>query len=437
MHVVKFGGSSCADAQQVMKIRQIVQEDPARSIVVVSAPGKRYAQDHKVTDMLYLTHQLFSIGMGGGEVFAAVGERFQEIIAGTGVRFPLDAELDQIRQALSRGASAAYCASRGEYLCAKIMAEVLGFRFVDAQEIIAFRDDGTLDAALTDERCRARLGEGLAVVPGFYGAKSDGEIVTFSRGGSDITGSLIAAALQAELYENWTDVSGFLAADPHIVAHPQTIDVITYDELHELSYMGAKVLHEDAVYPAHRAGIPIQIKNTNAPDEAGTRIVLEPQEDTPVVTGISGKTGFMVVEVKKRHGAGDAGFLRRLISVFEANDCGIEHIPSSIDTFSVVVREDPFRSRQQKIVEEIDIFSEPDSIRVSENIALLAVVGEGMADHPGVAARVFSALARESISIKMILQGASELNIILCVDARDFEDAVSALYQEFFGEVVK
>ncbi|MDD7592836.1 MAG: aspartate kinase [Peptoniphilaceae bacterium] len=437
MHVVKFGGSSCADAEQVSKIRQIVQDNPERTVVVVSAPGKRHAQDHKVTDMLYLAHQLFSIGMGGGEVFTAVGMRYAEIIEGLGLQFPLEAELEQIRDALSHGASEDYCASRGEYLCAKIVAEALNYRFVDAWDVIAFNEDRTLNYDETEKRCRERLTGERVVVPGFYGAMPDGEIVTFSRGGSDITGSVLAAALKADLYENWTDVSGFLATDPGIVQDPKTIDVITYDELHELSYMGAKVLHEDAVYPAHRAGVPIQIKNTNHPDAAGTRIVLKPEDDTPIVTGISGKKGFMAVEVTKRHGAGDTGFLRRLISVFEANDCGVEHIPSSIDTFSVLVREEPFRSKQKKILEEIDIFSEPDSIRVSDHIALLAVVGEGMADHPGVAARVFAALGREGISIKMILQGASELNIILCVDEKDFEPAVRALYREFFEEESK
>ncbi len=434
MKVIKFGGTSCADASQLRKVQTIVEQDPRREVVVVSAPGKRSDDDHKITDMLYLAHQLVSIDMGGGEVLDHISRRFLDIRNELGLSLDLEEDLSEIRQQIFSGASADFCASRGEYLSAKVVAELLGFQFVDAAELIRFDDGGSLDMAETQKQVRARLNGGRYVVPGFYGSTGSGRITTFSRGGSDITGAILAGALGAEVYENWTDVSGFLAADPHIVKSPVPIRVVTYEELHELSYMGAQVLHEDAVYPARRAGVPIQILNTNAPEAEGTRIVPSAELGDRIVTGIAGKTGFMVITIMKRHGGGDAGFLRRLTSVFEANSCAIEHMPSSMDTVSVIVREDQFRSRRKKILEEIDIFSEPDSIRVSDNVALLAVVGEGMAQRPGVAARMFQALGQAGISIRMISQGASELNIIIGVGQDDFERSVRVLYQEFFDE---
>lgn len=434
MKVAKFGGSSLADAHQCQKVIDIIKADPKRRVIVVSAPGKRTPGGHKVTDMLYLTHQLASIDMGGNEVFSSIAERYLNIRNGLGLAYPIEDDLDTVKQAIFDGAEADYCASRGEYLCARLLAAALDFEFVDAAEIVRFTEAGDLDLALSQKLAAKRLQEGCYVVPGFYGADAAGKIVTFSRGGSDITGSILAAALKAPVYENWTDVSGFLAADPRIVKDPCPIEVITYEELHELSYMGAQVLHEDAVYPARRAGVPIHIKNTNAPQEEGTRIVPSKDEHRHVVTGISGKNGFMLVHVSKRHAAGDSGFLRRLVSVFEANGCAVEHMPSSIDTVSVIVREDPFRSRQKKILEEISIFCEPDAIQVQEDIALLAVVGEGMAKRAGVAARLFTALGTAGISVRMILQGASELNIILGVRKENFKPAVQALYREFFKE---
>lgn len=432
MKVIKFGGSSCADSKQCKKILDIVREDPQRQIVVVSAPGKRNSQDHKVTDMLYLTNQLTSIGMGGGEVFGNIAMRYIEIRDGLGIDYDIEKDLHEIYNNILSGAGADYCASRGEYLAAKLMAVALGYEFADPKDFILFDGDGRLDREGTLELTRKHIKRGNYLVPGFYGANKDGDIVTFSRGGSDITGSILAAACNAEIYENWTDVSGFLAADPTIVDNPEVIKTITYEELHELSYMGAGVLHEDAVYPARQAGIPIHIKNTNRPEDPGTVIVPYMDKYDRLITGLAGKKGFMVVNVTKNHGAGDSGFLRRLSSVFEANHCAIEHIPSSIDTYSVIVRETPFRSKQKKILEEIDIFSEPDSIKITENIALLAVVGRGMAQKPGVAAGIFNSLARAGISIRMISQGASELNIIVGVNESDFDSAVRVLYDEFF-----
>lgn len=436
MKVAKFGGSSLADAAQFRKVMEIVREDAKRNVIVVSAPGKRTTGGHKVTDMLYLTHQLATIDMGGNEVFSSIADRYLSIRNALQLSYPLEKDLEEIKQRIFSGASADYAASRGEYLSAKLLAAALKYRFVDAADLIRFDDVGELDLSTSLFLAAEILQDGQFVVPGFYGAKENGEIVTFSRGGSDITGSILAAAIHAPVYENWTDVSGFLAADPHLVRGPKPIEVITYEELHELSYMGAQVLHEDAVYPAHRAGVPIHIRNTNAPNDKGTRIVPKKEDSSRIVTGISGKNGFMLVHVEKRHAAGDSGFLRRLVSVFEANGCAVEHMPSSIDTVSVIVREDPFRSKQKKILEEIAIFCEPDSLAVEDDITLLAVVGEGMAKRPGVAARLFSALGKAGISVRMILQGASELNIIIGVAKEDFTEAITALYREFFKEGV-
>lgn len=434
MKVAKFGGSSLADAAQFRKVMDIIRAEKERSVIVVSAPGKRTPGGHKVTDMLYLTHQLATIDMGGNEVFSSIAERYLTIRDALGLAYPLERDLEEVKRRIFAGASADYAASRGEYLSAKLLAAALDFHFVDAAKIIRFDESGSLDLPTSLKLTAEALKEGHFVVPGFYGAKENGDIVTFSRGGSDITGSILAAALHAPVYENWTDVSGFLAADPRIVNDPKPIEVITYEELHELSYMGAQVLHEDAVYPAHHAGVPIHIRNTNAPNEPGTRIVPKKEDSPRIVTGISGKNGFMLVHVEKRHAAGDSGFLRRLVSVFEANGCAVEHMPSSIDTVSVIVREDPFRSKQKKILEEISIFCEPDAIAVEDDITLLAVVGEGMAKRAGVAARLFTALGKAGISVRMILQGASELNIIIGVAKDDFAKAIGALYREFFKE---
>ena len=433
--VTKFGGSSLADAAQFQKVAEIIRADAARKYVVPSAPGKRFKNDDKVTDLLYKSYALSSSGQDTAEVFGEITRRYTDIKNELGLTTDIESIIAQVKKKVDGGASIDYTASRGEYLNGILLAEYLGFAFIDAAEVILFDSRGVLDADKTNTIMSKRLArEGRAVIPGFYGSGPDGGIVTFSRGGSDITGSLVARAAKADLYENWTDVSGFLAADPRIVNDPKPIEVITYEELHELSYMGAQVLHEDAVYPAHHAGVPIHIRNTNAPNEPGTRIVPKKEDSPRIVTGISGKNGFMLVHVEKRHAAGDSGFLRRLVSVFEANGCAVEHMPSSIDTVSVIVREDPFRSKQKKILEEISIFCEPDAIAVEDNITLLAVVGEGMAKRAGVAARLFTALGKAGISVRMILQGASELNIIIGVAKDDFAKAIGALYREFFRE---
>lgn len=433
--VAKFGGSSLADAAQLEKVKKIIEANPERRYVVPSAPGKRHSDDTKVTDLLYMFQKSVQYGHDSTEIFRKIFERYVGIRDALHLSIPIEEYLETVRENVMKGASEDYTASRGEYLNGLLLADLLGYEFIDAAEVVFFDKRGKYDAAKTIDHMETRLLKaGRAVIPGFYGSMPDGSIKTFSRGGSDVTGAIVAAAASADLYENWTDVSGFLAADPRIVNDPKPIEVITYEELHELSYMGAQVLHEDAVYPAHHAGVPIHIRNTNAPNDLGTRIVPKKEDSPRIVTGISGKNGFMLVHVEKRHAAGDSGFLRRLVSVFEANGCAVEHMPSSIDTVSVIVREDPFRSKQKKILEEISIFCEPDAIAVEDDITLLAVVGEGMAKRAGVAARLFTALGKAGISVRMILQGASELNIIIGVAKDDFAKAITALYREFFKE---
>lgn len=432
MKVVKFGGSSVADSAQCRKVIQIIQEDPERQVVVVSAPGKRFGKDHKITDMLYLTHQMASIGMGGQDVFKSIADRYLEIQKEIAPSFDLVSELKAIQSDVMFGASEDYSASRGEYLMARVLAAALGYDFVDAKDLICFGSDGELDSDETKKKVQEKLTGRKVVVPGFYGAEENGEIKTFSRGGSDITGAILAADLEADLYENWTDVSGFLAADPTVVKNPKPIRVVTYEELHELAYMGAQVLHGDAIGPARAAGIPIQIKNTNQPEDEGTRIVPQAKESARVVTGIAGKKDFTVVYVKRPHNVPASGFFRRLCSVFEANECEIEHMPTSIDTASVVVAEADFARKKKKILEEIDIFCNPDQIKPENGLSLLAVVGQGMARTKGVSASIFTALAKADVNIRMISQGASEMNIIIGIATEQFDQAIEAIYNAFF-----
>lgn len=435
MKVAKFGGSSLADSRQCQKVMEIVQADPDIQVVVVSAPGKRDAKDHKVTDMLYLAHQLASIGMSGGEVLKAIADRYQEISQVIAPDFAGPAYFQEIESQILFGAEEDYVVSRGEYLMARLLAAALGWDFLDAKDLFRFDGEGHFDGEASRPLIQAALPAGRkAVVPGFYGATAEGRIVTFPRGGSDISGALLASALAADLYENWTDVSGFLACDPHIVDNPVQIEELTYEELHELAYMGAKVLQEESIAPARRAGIPIQIKNTNRPQDPGTRILPAIARPDRTVTGIAGKKNFSAINVKKKHGSPSAGFFRRLASVFEANQCEIEHMPTSIDTVSVIVADEDFQGKREKILEEIDIFCEPDHIDVSSGLSLLAIVGQGMTQKIGVSERVFSALSQAGINIEMISQGASEMNIIAGVNTASFGPAIRALYAEFFEE---
>lgn len=438
MIVAKFGGSSVANAEQFKKVAQICRVDENRRVIVVSAPGRQNGHDHKITDMLYLTHQLAALGMGVGEVFDAVAQRYLDIQRDLALDFDLEGELQEIRDALQRGCTKDYAASRGEYLCAQLLANYLGYQFVDAKDYVRFDSEGQYDEAKTLELLQSLKESEPFVMPGFYGATAEKEIVTFSRGGSDITGAILAQGLEAEVYENWTDVSGFLAADPHIVKDPCPIEMVTFREQRELSYMGAPVLHEDTIYPVRRAGIPIHIRNTNDPKAPGTRIVPEAdakaqkKNGVHVVTGIAGRKGFAAVNVEKYRMGEESGFLRKLSSVFEANEIRVDHLPTGIDTVSVVVSEKDLKGKEKKLLEEISIYCGPDRQHIDDGMALVAVVGQGMQWKMGVSARVFSAIAEAGINIRMITQGASELNIIVGVEDADFEKAIEALYDAFF-----
>lgn len=431
--VVKFGGSSLASAEQFKKVGEIIREDETRRYVVPSAPGKRFSDDTKVTDMLYACYASAEKGEDFSEQLANIKKRYEEIIDGLGLNFSLDADFETIRENFEKKAGRDYAASRGEYLNGKVMAAYLDFEFVDAAEGVRFNEDGSFNEEETDRLLAERL-EGLeyAVVPGFYGAKADGTVVTFSRGGSDITGSLVALAVHADLYENWTDVSGFLIADPRIVKNPKSIETITYKELRELSYMGASVLHEDAIFPVRKEGIPINIRNTNAPQDKGTLIVESTcRQPRYTITGIAGTDGFAAITVEKAMMNSEIGFCRKVLQVFEDNGVSIEHMPSGIDTMSIFVNKDTFEAKEQKILSDINKAVHPDHIELESGLALIAIVGRGMKSTRGTAGRIFSALAHAHINVKMIDQGSSELNIIVGVRHEDFKDAIRALYEIF------
>lgn len=432
--VAKFGGSSLADSRQFQKVKKIVEMDERRTLVVPSAPGKRSKADHKVTNLLYMCHQLASHNLNFDEVYAHIESRFMDICKELDTDVPMGTLLEEIKADIRNGASRDYTASRGEYLSARVLADYLGFEFVDARDLICFDEQGVFDAEKTNQRVYEVLDSvERAVVPGFYGAKPNGEIVTFSRGGSDITGSILARGLGAGLYENWTDVPGFLMADPNIVKDPKPIEAITYKELRELSYMGAPVLHEEAVFPVKIAGIPIMVKNTNEVDAPGTLIVGDsaPISGGSIITGIAGKKDFTVLSIEKTKMSAEKDFFRKLITVLETNEVTLEHMPSSIDSVSVVIPSDQLKGKKEKIMEEIKIYCRPDSIVSDPDMALIAVVGRGMIRTRGVSARVFTALAEKGVNIRMIIQGASELNIIIGVENSDFEPAVAAIYEAF------
>ncbi len=431
--VVKFGGSSLASAKQFEKVGNIIRADHERRYVVPSAPGKRDAKDIKVTDMLYACYAKAEEGKDFKAELAAIKARYDEIIAGLGLKLSLDEEFETIRQNFKAKAGADYAASRGEYLNGIIMAEYLQFTFIDAAEVIAFDENGNFDAETTNEKMMIRLSkENAAVVPGFYGAMPDGRVKTFSRGGSDITGSIIARAIHADVYENWTDVSGFLIADPRIIPNPEVIDTITYRELRELSYMGATVLHEDAIFPVRREGIPINIRNTNAPEDRGTWIVESTcARSKYTITGVAGKKGFCSVYVEKDKMNSEIGFGRKVLQVFEENGLSFEHVPSGIDTMTVFIHQDEFMHKEQKVVAGLHRLADPDAIDIEADLALIAVVGRGMKSTRGTAGRIFSALAHANVNVKMIDQGSSELNIIIGVRNEDFERAIKAIYDIF------
>ena len=431
--VVKFGGSSLASAGQFKKAARIVRADKTRIYVVPSAPGKRFSSDTKVTDMLYGCYGAAIREKDFTEQLEAIRARYQEIIDGLKLSMSLEDEFKTIRENFGKKIGRDYAASRGEYLNGKIMAAYLGFEFIDAAEVVRFDKEKVFDDETTNTLLAERLRNSSgAVIPGFYGAMEDGTIVTFSRGGSDITGSLVALAVQADLYENWTDVSGFLIADPRIVQNPKAIETITYKELRELAYMGASVLHEDAIFPVRKAGIPINIRNTNQPEDKGTLIVEGTcRQPRYTITGIAGTDSFVSITIEKSMMNSEVGFCRKVLQVFEENEISIEHMPSGIDTMTIFVHKDIFEEKGQQVIAGIHKAVHPDHIELESDLALIAVVGRGMKATRGTAGRIFSSLAHAHINVKMIDQGSSELNIIIGVRHDDFKNAIRALYEIF------
>ena len=432
--VAKFGGSSVADALQIGKIKNIIESDPDIHYVVVSAPGKRFSDDSKVTDLLYLCKAHIEHNLPYQQFFQVICDRFMAVEVNLGVNVGLKEEFEEIRKNLEAGASADYIASRGEHLNAMLIAAYLGFDFVDSSRIVRFDEKGRFMEDLTNKEIAEELKHHeRAVIPGFYGAKVDGTIKTFSRGGSDITGALVARAVGADVYENWTDVSGFLMADPRIVKDPKPISTVSYKELRELSYMGASVLHEDAIYPARIANIPINIRNTNEPENPGTMITSEPAklEEGQIIAGIAGSKDFTVITMYKALLSSERGFIRKMSGVLEDFDIPIEHIPSGVDTLSVVISNKQLGGKLEDILDEFERQLKPDHMEVSDDIALIATVGAGMSLRTGVSAKLFTALAEKKVNIRMIDQGSSEMNIIVGVENKDFEKAIRAIYGAF------
>lgn len=431
--VVKFGGSSLASAEQFRKVGDIIRSDEGRRYVVVSAPGKRFSTDTKVTDLLYKAYALVEQEKDFSDVLEEIRDRYQEIIDGLELSLSLDEEFQTIADNFRAHAGSDYAASRGEYLNGIVAANYLGYEYIDPAGVIIFDENGNFDAETTNEILSKRL-EGVerAVISGFYGSFADGRVKTFSRGGSDVTGSIVAKAIRADVYENWTDVSGFLVADPRIIENPKVIKLITYKELRELAYMGAGVLHEDAIFPVRKEGIPINIRNTNAPGDPGTMIVQSTcNKSDYTITGIAGKKGFVGVHIEKDLMNAEIGFCRRVLQAFEDNHISIEHMPSGIDTMTVIVHQSEFEAKEQQVLSEINRLVHPDSINLVTDFALIAVVGRGMKETRGTAGRIFSALAHAHINVRMIDQGSSELNIIIGVANKDFERAIEAIYDIF------
>lgn len=431
--VAKFGGSSVADAIQIQKLKNIIAEDRERKYLVVSAPGKRYDSDSKITDLLYLCMTHHEHNLPFDNLFQVICDRFTAVAVNLNVNLDLSMEFHLIKQNILSGTTKDYLASRGEYLNAKIIADFLGVDFVDASDVIRFDKKGRFLEEETNELLKKVLSnKESAVIPGFYGAMENGEIKTFSRGGSDITGALVARAMEAEIYENWTDVSGFLMADPRIVENPKPIEEISYKELRELAYMGASVLHEDAIYPAKVANIPINIRNTNIPKDKGTIIAEEVKSDNDrVITGIAGRKNFTVVTIYKNKLSSERGFVRKLAGILEDMDITLEHMPSGIDTISLVIRNEDIDGKIEEMLEEIERQLLPEVVEVVDDMALIATVGKGMSYRPGVSAKLFTALAEAGVNIRMIDQGSSEINIIVGVENKNFERTIKAIYDAF------
>ncbi len=442
LKIVKFGGSSLADANQFRKVKEIVTAEKARRFVVPSAPGKRSSNDIKITDMLYTCQKLASEGADISEPFGQIRARYLEIANELSLSYDPSAALDEVYENLRNGATKDYAASRGEYLNGLLLSSYLGYQFVDAADVVRFDANGALMMDETMTLMREKLGKlECAVIPGFYGADENGNVITFSRCGSDVTGSLVARAVSADIYENWTDVSGVLVADPRIVANAVPINTITYEELRELSYMGASVLHEDAIFPVRAADIPINIRNTNAPDAPGTMIVASDSAASDqftgyTITGIAGRKGFCAINIQKAMMNAEIGFCRKVLSVLEELNISFEHMPSGIDTMSIILPEDAIHGREKTVLSKIRKAVSPDRLEIEHGISLLAVVGRGMRRTRGTAARIFAALAHARINVKMIDQGSSELNIIIGLLDGDFEEAVRRIYDVFVSSTI-
>ncbi|MBO4971886.1 MAG: aspartate kinase [Clostridia bacterium] len=432
--VTKFGGSSLCDAKHFKQVAEILRSDNERRFVVPSAPGKRFREDTKVTDMLYECYSKAKAKESIDEIYSQIVARYTSIIDELGLDFDMSGEFLYVKNAILHSSGRDYAASRGEYLNGLILAKYLGYQFIDAENVIFFKENGTFDAEKTNEVLAKELAKcDKAVIPGFYGVMPNGTIKTFSRGGSDITGSIVARACNASLYENWTDVSGFMMADPRIIKDPCHIDTITYRELRELSYMGATVLHEDAIFPVRYAKIPINIRNTNAPEDRGTMIVHESNDydKDKIITGIAGKKGFSVITIENDMMNSEVGFGRRVLDVLESFEVSWEHLPSGIDTMSIVISTSQLEGKCEKIISALERSVNPDHLSVEHNLSLIAVVGRGMIQAKGTSARVLTAIAESDTNIRMIDQGSSEINIIIGVDEKDFEKSLNAIYNEF------
>ena len=433
LKVLKFGGSSLCDSDHFRQVANIIKSDDERRYIVASAPGKRFCGDQKITDLLYKCYELAADEQDISEVFEVIKERYTTIISDLKLDLDLSETFEKIKHSFTHNSGRDYVASRGEYLNAKILANYLGFHFLDARKCIFFTDDGAFDSEKTNDVLKEYLEKyDNVVIPGFYGSMPNGTIKTFSRGGSDITGSIVARAASAKVYENWTDVSGFLMADPRCINNPEVIETITYKELRELSYMGATVLHEDSIFPVRYSKIPINIKNTNNPEDKGTFIVPATDDIPPhVITGIAGKTGFSTITIEKDMMNSELGFGRRVLQAIEENGVSFEHFPSGIDTMSVVVSTKELAKKRGAIMASICKYVDPETFVIEDNLALIAIVGRGMIKAKGTAARIFKALAEASVNIRMIDQGSSELNIIVGVEEADYITALRAIYNEF------
>ena len=435
LKVLKFGGSSMADATQFAKVKSIVESDESRRVVVVSAAGKRFKDDHKLTDLLYLCHAHLKYGVSCDSVYQMIVDRYTAIRDELHLNVDLESEFAALRRKMDKGISQDELVSRGEYFAAKLMAAYLGFAFLDSELWLKFKLDGSVDQEATYEALRHAAEGRKVVIPGFYGTMPDGSIKTFSRGGSDITGALAAAALDADVYENWTDVSGFLMADPKIVPDPEPIERITYSELRELSYIGAQVLHEGTIFPVREKNIPLNIRNTNQPDHPGT-MIRESFEEVEMpgdrfITGIAGKKDFSVITVTKNGMSSELGILRQMLEVLEKYQVNVDYLPSGIDSVSLVVASDKAQPCLYQMMGDLQKAVKPDSIHVTDNMAIVAAVGRKMAFKPGISGKIFATLGENGINIRMITQGPEELNIIVGVDNKDFASAIRVLYNSF------